>query len=94
MTRKSEHYHGKVRWPCGSLPRGRWAQERLNRAQNVLRMRFQGLRCTFPRLRGLAVVRSTLPQNFRLRSRSYAFVWSEASFNYFGARELHNEAAE
>ena len=30
--------------------------------------------------KGLAVVRSTLPQNFCLRSGPYAFVWSEVCF--------------
>ena len=43
MTRKSEHYHGKVRWPCGSLPCGPGFHEWQARAQNVLRMTFQGL---------------------------------------------------
>ena len=92
MTRKSEHYHGKVRWPCGSLPHGPGFHEWQARAQNVLRMTFQGLPCTFQRLRGLAVVRSTLPWNFCLRRGPYAFVWSEACFEHFGATELHNKA--
>ena len=94
MTRKSEHYQGKVRWTCGSLSRGPRSQEQQARASNVLRMRFQRLRCSSAHLRGLAVVRSTLPWNFCLRRGPYAFVWSEACFKHFGATELHNQAAE
>ena len=47
-----------------------------------------------PAFQGLAVVRSTLPQNFCLRSGPYAFVWQEASFQHFEATELHNRAPE
>ena len=40
------------------------------------------------------MVRSTLPQNFCLRSAPHAFVWPEASFEHFGPTELHSEASE
>ena len=94
MARKSEHYHGKVHWTCRSRSRGPWAQERQGRAPNVLRMRFQMPRRTFSCLRGLAVVRSTLPWNFCLRSGPYAYLWSEAYFYFLEPTELHSKALE
>ena len=51
-------------------------------------------RRTFSCLRGLAVVRSTLPWNFASRSAPYAYLWSEVHFYHFEPTELHSKASE